>query len=618
MEKFKAKLRYQFDNLMSRGAVALVGILFLATTIVIVVASLIAFLLGQGSIGENIWASLMHTIDAGTITAADTSNGVFVVLMSIVTLCGIFITSILIGIITTGFEEKLNSLKKGNSQVIESDHTVILGFDENIYTIISELAVANESRKDAAIVVLSPTDKEEMEEAIANQVPDLKTTRVICRTGSITDISMLKKCSVDNCRSVILNERRDFITIKAILAINHFFNSSEEMQLNEKPPIVALINEKRNFDAAMIAGEGNVEALLARDSISRIIAQTCRQPGLSNVLIDLFDFDGCELYFENYQELAGKKFGDILNLFVEAVPFGYKRGDDIRINPPMDDVLELNDQIIILAEDDGVAVPKEYEHKDLTKLLASLEKQSVTEPESILILGVNSMLPLILKELDDYFSSSSSITVACMDESVKEEQFAGQFNNIDLRIMHCDINSRDVLDSLTEEKVEHVLLLSNDENDVETSDAMTLLKLIHLRDIAQGSNKKFNITSEMLSTTNQKLAKVTNINDLVVGSNIVNLIMTQISENRHLARVFKELLEAEGSEIYIRKASYYVPLSEPVDFHMVSETARLRGEIALGYKMSEENGTFSITVNPTKSDILKFEAGDGIIVLAQD
>ncbi len=617
MEKrtFGEIIRYRFDNLMSKGAVALVGILFLATTVVIVLAGIIAFAMGNGSISQNIWASVMHTIDAGTITGTDTSDVSFLIIMSIVTLGGIFITSILIGIITTGFEEKLQSLKKGNSLVVEKDHTIILGFNENIYTIISELICANENRKDACIVVLSDEDKETMETAIAEQIDDCKNTRIICRTGNITDLPMLKKCSIDTCRSVIINQQEDFITTKAILAINSYFDSQEGERTCQC--IVAPITYKANFEAATIAGEGNVELILVRDAISRIIAQTCRQPGLSNVLIELFDYSGSELYFEVFAEFDGKPFIETLTMFEQAVVFGYKRGDQVVINPDNYTMLQAGDSLILLVEDDGMA-------KTLTQKpdLGSVESLSSSvpmseKPEEILVLGINEMLRQILTELDNYFVKGSLVTVANdgIDESLSD--LPRSLSNIDIKFVDCDITSRENLDSLTGGDLSHVLLLSEDELDTETSDAITLLKLIHLRDIAQKQDKVFNITSQMKNAANQKLAKVAKANDLVIGSNIINLILTQISENRHLSEVFREILTTEGSEIYIRKASHYVKLHEPMNFYTVTAIVAANNEIAIGYKKQLDD-TFEILLNPSKSEMITFEDQDYIVVLADD
>ncbi len=615
---WKDILRYRFDNMMAKGAVALVGILFLATAIVIVITGIISFALGAGtaagSVGENIWLSIMHVIDPGTITAAATDDISFIVLMSIVTLCGIFITSILIGIITTGFEEKLSALKKGNSRVIEDDHTLILGFNDSIFTIISELVEANANRKDACIVILDELDMESMEEALSKQDIDFQNTRIICRSGSVSDIYMLQRCSIESCRSVIINVADDFLITKTILAINNYFlNSDQEI----KAHVVATVSDAANYEVINIAGGKNVELVLVEDTISRIIAQTCRQPGLSNVLIDLFDYSGDEFYFENFPELAGHKFADVLHYFEKAIVFGYKRGDDICLNPAKDTILNADDMMILLVEDDGMAKPqiKKPELGNLQPLLNDCGSKK--ETENILILGINSMLERILLELDNYFEPGIEIYIA--EEQIPEDyfSFSDQLQNIKLDIIECDINLRANLDNLLAKDIRHVLVLSSDGYDTETSDSMTLLKLIHLRDIAQKQQKVFNITSEMKNIVNQKLAQIARVNDLVVGSNIINLILTQISENRDLASVFREILQADGSEIYLRRAENYVKLGQEIDFYQVTEIVKDRNEIAVGYKKQAED-SFEIITNPIKSDKIIFEDGDCIVVFAED
>ncbi len=608
-------IRYKFDNIMSKGAIALVGILFLLTALVITIIALISLVLDTGSYTEHVWTSIMHVIDPGTITGAATDDLSFLILMSIVTLCGIFITSILIGLITTGFEEKLTSLKKGNARVIEKNHTIILGFNENIYTIISELIEANSNQKDGCIVILSEEDMETVEESLSKQIEDFRTTRIICRTGSISDMHMLKQCSIDTCRSVIINEQDDFMVTKTILAINNLFSTYEDSEM--RAHVVATVCDTANLEAINIAGGSYVETILIDDTISRIIAQTCRQPGLSNVLIELFDYDGDELYFENFPELSGKTFAEALVSFEKAIVMGVKRGEDIMLNADKDLVLKADDDLIILVEDDGVAKPLEKLH-DLSyvnSLKAKTEEEQT--PECILILGINSMLERILIELDNYYITGSTIVIA--NEVIDEEysNFGDKLKNIKLLTMECDTNKRENLDKLLDRETDHVLLLSDDDCDTETSDAMTLLKLIHLRDIAQKENKTFNITSEMKNTGNQKLAQVAKVNDLVVGSNIINLILTQISENRDLATVFRELLHADGSEVYLRKASNYVELGKEIDFYAITELAKEKNEIAMGYKKQGPD-TFEIVTNPEKSEKIKYEKDDYIIVLSAD
>ncbi len=617
MEKgqFIEKLRYKFDNLMSKGAVALVGMLFLVTAGVIFLAGVIAVLFGNGTLSENVWASIMHTIDAGTITGTETRNLPFLIIMSIVTLCGLFVTSILIGIITTGFEEKLNTLRKGNSRVIEKNHVLILGFNDSIYTIISELVIANENKKNSCIVVLSEQDKETVELAIAEQVGDLKTTRVIARTGSITDSFMLRQCSASKARSIIINEQDDFIVTKAILAINSFLK--EIVNVSSKPHIVATLSNAENFAAAEIAGEGNVELILINDAVSRIIAQTCRQPGISNVLIELFNYDGAELYFESFSALENKSFSDALKMFEQAIVLGFKRDGEIHLNPNNAEILKADDQLLLLVEDDGLAKPlKDVPATNDAEKLKSNQTIEISKKD-ILILGVNDKIKSILTELDNYLTKGSSVTVATEDIIEVPEDFNQNFKNIDLVWTECDTNSREVLDKLTEKALDHILLLSSNAYDPETCDAMTLMKLIHLRDISVKQSKAFNITSEIKNETNQKLARVAKVNDLVVGTSIINLILSQISENRDLATVFKEILHVDGSEIYLRNAANYIKLNEQTDFYTVTELVKNKGEIALGYKKQTED-SFEIVTNPKKSDKVSFGEQDYIIVLAND
>ncbi len=609
----KERLEYKFDNMMSKGAVVLVGMLFLATAIVVILAGIIiALVRGEGSVGVNIWSSVMHVIDAGTITAADTSDVGFIIIMSIVTLCGLFVTSILIGIITTGFEEKLYNLRKGNSRIIESNHTVILGFNNNTYSLISETIEANENHKNGCIVILDDIDKEEMESAIGEVITDFKTTRIICRKGNITDYHMLAKCSLESSRCIIINEDRDLITIKSILAINNYLKR-RKLSTNT-PHVVATIYDESNYQAAKIIGEEVAEIILVQDAISRIIAQTCRHPGLSDVLIELFDFDGDELYMENFPEVEGKVFRDVLCYFEKATVFGYKRAGKVALNPNKNTVMEKEDELILLVEDDGVAKVslQQFNFDESLESKAELRDSTLT----LLIIGANSKMKQIMLELDEFLGKGSKVIVANETIDISLEEVENEFQNIEIIFEICDVNDRKNLERLTEREIEHVLLLSDD-CDNETSDAMTLLRLVHLRDISKIEGKTFSITSEMKDVANQKLAKVAEANDLVVGSNIINLMLTQIAENRSLSDVFQELLRAEGSEIYIREASHYVKLGKEIDFYQVTDILRKRNEIAIGYKKQNGKG-FDIITNPKKSDKIIFNSEDGIISLALD
>ena len=94
---FRQKFKYRFDNIMSRGTPAMVGMLFLLSLIVVFIAGAIisaaGFVQEAGteplSFGEAAWESLMRTLDSGTM-GGDTGTG-FRLVMLFVTLGGIFV-----------------------------------------------------------------------------------------------------------------------------------------------------------------------------------------------------------------------------------------------------------------------------------------------------------------------------------------------------------------------------------------------------------------------------------------------------------------------------------------------------------------------------------------------
>ena len=111
--------------------------------------------------------------------------------------------------------------------------------------------------------------------------------------------------------------------------------------------------------------------------------------------------------------------------------------------------------------------------------------------------------------------------------------------------------------------------------------------------------------------------------DFVVSNRLVSLMLAQASENQYLAAIFDDLLDEEGSEIYMRPVGDYVAIDQPVTFWTIAESARLRGEIAIGYRRvrtaeTDARALGGVTVNPLKSEALAYLPEDRVIVLARD
>jgi len=156
--------------------------------------------------------------------------------------------------------------------------------------------------------------------------------------------------------------------------------------------------------------------------------------------------------------------------------------------------------------------------------------------------------------------------------------------------------------------------------DVQRADARTLVTLLHLRDIASHTDERFTIVSEMLDVRNRELAMVTRADDFIVSEQLVSLYVTQVAEDKRLAAVFADLLDPEGSEIYLRPITRYVRTDDEVDFATLVDAARRRGEVAIGYRLltglpGRDQG---VVINPRKSARVAFQETDEAIVIATE
>ncbi|MEQ1902027.1 MAG: hypothetical protein ABL866_14990 [Devosia sp.] len=623
-----ARLRYAFDKSMAAGPVALIGWLAILSLILIAIAGGVLALLRiapeGGSpldFGEAVWESLMRTLDSGTM-GGDSGWG-FRWVMLVVTLGGIFVVSALIGVLSSGLESKLDQLRKGRSDVLERDHTIILNWSASIFDVISELTIANQSRRRPRIVIMADRDKVEMEDEIAAKVPHLRNTRIICRSGDPTDLGDLAIVSPQTSRSIIVlspeAEDPDSRVVKTVLAL-----VNDPRRRTEKYQIAAEIRDSKNAELARVVGGKEVQLVLADELIARIVVHSSRQSGLSAVYSELLDFDGCELYTMEQKPIEGSSFGDALMAYDASTLIGLCGEDGkVYLNPPMETQIRPGMKAILIAEDDATikvtANPLNVDHTAIT-----LYRRPEKKPERTLMLGWNRRGPMIAFELSRYVSPGSLLTIAADTPELQAEVGNLMISGSNLQVEYgiVDTSSRSALDGLNIPSYEHVLVLGySDHMDAQATDTRTLVTLLHLRKIAEASGSHINVVSEMIDVRNRELAEVTRADDFVVSNKLVSLMLAQASENENLSAIFEDLLDEQGSEFYMRPAELYLELDHPMSFYTVTEACRQRGEVAIGHvrKRADGDGRMGgVVVNPKKSETLSYQAGDRIIVLARE
>lgn len=628
---FKQKLKYKFDNIMAAGSIAIIGWLFLLSLLLIVIAgTIIAFGQFTQDTGqtwdflEATWQSVMRVIDTGNV--ANDTGWALRPTMLIVTIGGLFTVSILIGVISNGIGKKLDELRKGRSFVVEQNHTLILGWSEKIFPIISELIVANENQKKPRIVILSEKGKVQMEDEIKMRIPHTKNTKIICRSGNPIVLSDIEIVNQNEAKSIIVlapedDHDPDIGVIKTILAL-----TKNPERKNENYHIVAEMKHPHNKEIAEMLGADELIIIHSEDLISRLIAQTCRQSGLSVVYTDLLQYEGSEIYFRYEPKLAGKTFKEAIFCYEDSAVMGLRYANGkIKVNPPMDTILSDGDTIIAISEDDDTVIANGKSDTEINNEAIIQGAPDILPPEQTLILGWNRRGLAIIRELDNYLTKGSSITIVADHGKAESElvEIKGHIKNQEISFKSANTTERKVLESLQLDKFHHIILLSyTDSLEEQDADAHSLITLLYLRDISEKMNCHFSIVTEMLDIKNKELAEVTKADDFIISNKIISLMLTQLSENKELKMVFEDLFDAEGSEIYLKPASNYIKKGMDVNFYTVCESAAAKNEVAIGYRIAahsfDASKAYGVVVNPAKSKTISFTDKDKIIVIAED
>lgn len=625
------RLRYEFDRTMSAGVIAVIGWLTVLTLIVVSVAALILVFTGIRQEGaepvdfvEGVWEAAMRAIDPGTL-GGDMGWG-FRLIMLVVTLWGIFVVSALIGLMSAGVQEKLEELRKGRSNVLETGHRLILNWSPSIFDILQQLIVANAGEKQCVIVIMADKDKVEMEDEIARNLKPPRNVRIICRNGGTSDLQDLDMVNVRASRSIIILSPDapdpDSQVIKSIIALVH-----APGRRSEPYQIAAEFRNARNAEIARTVGGKEVQLVLADELISRIIVHTSRQSGLSGVYSELLDFEGSEIYLQEVPQVAGWPFGGAMHAFETSTLIGYAPpGDDVRLNPPADTVIPAGAQLVLIAEDRASIRFTPPASDAVQREAMRSAHRTARKPERTLLLDWNRRARMIVTELSRGMAPGSELVIAASTPAFEREvaDLPAPGRGVTLRHQSCDTSRPSALEALQPETFDRVIVLADtDVMSPDAADTQTLVTLLHLRRIAETAGRHVSVVSEMTDVRNRELAEVAQADDFVVSNKLVSMMLAQASETRHIADIFREILDDDGCEVYMRPAEEYVATGQPVNFHTVIEAARARGEAAFGYcrwrpgTAGDGRRLAGVVLNPAKSVAVTFEPGDKIVVLSE-
>ena len=644
---WQKRLQYKFDNFMSKGGfsvfLALLAGFFAAFVLMSISRYIVEWLLPNQYV-EN-YSDLFWEVFVQLIGLEDTGKQANwgTKLVSIITIfVGLVFFSSLVAFITQQFEYQIYSLRKGKSPVIEKNHTLILGFNDRRLDLIKELIIGNQSKEYAAIVILSEKDKERMDDFFRNNIADLKTTRLITRNGSVTNLNNLNKVGVQLAKSVVIlngannadseefKALSDARAVKAILAV---VAANEEAKL---PPIlVELHSEKYRIIAKNIAPR-IVTIINEANILARILVQTSRHIGLASVYLDLLGFEGNEFYFYRsdigWQNLT---FGQLPFHFPKSIPLGLRFKDGtLQLNPKKDYKLADHDEVIVLASDYSTIKFEPQSLVQTDKIYADYRQKRETKTEKHLLIGWNNKTAIALSEYPNYVLPGSEINLVVenlSDEIKKEFERIAQANlDVKMQILTLNSDLGEELRTLKLCEFNSISILASKGRSAEEIDANTLTNLLEIRQMFQdykaktGNKIATDLIAEIVNSEDIDLVVKAGVKDCLLSNQLVSKILAQVSQESDVMLIFDELFSAEGSELNIKPISLYFPPEHlrKLTFADCILAAQACDELCIGVrttaKEDNQEKEFEINILPSLDQVFNFIPDDSLIVLAEN
>ncbi|WP_455770879.1 CASTOR/POLLUX-related putative ion channel [Streptomyces bobili] len=621
------RARYRFDRTLARSAGSLMGWLVVSCLAVVVPVSALLVWTDPGAPPSlsgrltAVWRSSAETLRLGAVDGTPLR----MLLAALLGLVALLCVSTLVGVITTGLAERLAELSRGRSTVLEEGHAVVLGWSDQVFTVVAELVAAQVPHRPRAVVLLADVDKTEMERALAAHVGPSGRTRLICRSGPASDPGVLALVSPRTARTVLVlpsgEPTADAEVLRTLLALRAVLGEDAE-----GPPVLAAVRDDQYRAAARLAA-GPRGTVLETDTVTaRLIAQCVRRPGLSLVLRDLLDFAGDEFHLADADAFHGRPFGAALLGHAGACVVGLltPQGRTL-LNPPADTAITPGSRLIILARDEEAARPEDCRHLVERPVIATAPPHP-EDAAHVLLLGWNRRAPLVVDQLRRTARPGSVLDVVT-DRSVptparEPEPEPSGAARLSVRFQSAALSRPETLLGFDFTPYDGTVVLGPDPGDgPDRPDDRTLVTLLALRLVEERTGRQLRVVTELTDDRNRPLAPLDPGSDVIVSGELTGLLMAQIAQNRHLAAVFDELFSADGSTICLRPAGHYVCPGSVTTFATVVAAARDRGECAIGYRRHDRRATppdHGVRLNPHKAERREWSPDDQVIVVATD
>jgi len=635
LKKLRAHTRYLIDRAFAREFAGQLLLLFvLVGTVTLIGMTAVFFGLFSeenasiGSIPVNVdkgfwdsaWWSLNQVLRLRGFERMYGATGAVLAYAFFLSVMGLVVFSILISLINNTMRSRIEALRRGETPVLERNHVLLLGWNNKVFSVLRQLASLEPGIK---VVILAPREIKDMQEELRVAGMQREPITIILRSGIPSNRSELERVALDYASSIIIlsTDADDSESIKSMVLL-----ASKEDWPGRAPTLTSEIAHERNYELATIASRDRLQIVSSAMVISKVIVQTIRNPGLSNIYNEIFSHAGNSIYVQQVPECTDVAIEDIAYRINDAIPVGItweKRQDGnvrhaVALNPEPDYEIAEDEKLVFIAR----GLPVHYLEPE-TSDQSSLAQEGgghTRVPRRVLLIGWTDMIYDILLELDAHSLQGSEISILCgrsSEDALRriEEHQQEPFKNLAMEFIQGDAADAAVYADLDLGSYQSLVVLADDWGDKGDVDTHTLRILLRLSDLRKYDKTRAHTVVELVDETNRDLIAGLGVDDVVISPNVVSSQLAQIARQNVLGPIYRELLSAGGVEISLRPAGDYVELNTDCHYNDLIYAAQQKLEIALGLLLARNQG--EVLLNPARDKTWHLTEDDQVIVLAQ-